>query len=429
MNSLKGDIIKLIKTGFFHIFTSQVINKILLFSTVLILVRIVSKTDYGIYSYSNNIVSMFLLLNGLGAVSGLLQFGSENRKNPDKLLAYSQFARKVGIMASLFISLLISLYAIFIDTNIEGVTTLLLLMSFLPLTQYLYSYIEIGFRIRLQNKLFSMLSILNSVLVLIFTLIGATLFGITGVVVCQYIGFFLSILFAMFIANRKGHLKNTTLKLTYKEKKQFVKLSFISSLSNAISQMLYLIDVLIIGIIIQSTLVIASYKTATVIPFAILFIPMAIITYIYPYFASHNNDREWIRSNYLKLIKGLILLNGIISIGMYIGAPWIIGFLFGDEYMSAVEPFRVLAIGYFIAATFRIPSGNVLVTLRRVSFNFYNALISGIFNVILNVLLISKFGSIGAAYSTVGVYIISSLISTIYLYKILYKDKKILPEI
>lgn len=48
---------KLFKTGFFHIFGSSVINKIVTFASGIILVRILSKEEYGVYTYAENLLS------------------------------------------------------------------------------------------------------------------------------------------------------------------------------------------------------------------------------------------------------------------------------------------------------------------------------------------------------------------------------------
>jgi O-antigen/teichoic acid export membrane protein len=415
---------ELVKKGFFYIFASQIINKIIVFGSSILIIRILSKTDFGIYSYANNIVSIFLLLNGLGAISGLLQFGCENRDNPQKLAAYSSFAWKMGLFFNTVICMFIVVFALFFNFKFEGAEVILLSMALQPMVSYIYSQIEIGFRIRLQNKEFSALSMLNSSVLMIGTIIGAYYFGIIGIVLLRYAGFIISIIVGNALANRYGHIIKDKIKLTQNEKKNFFKLSFISSLNNGISQMLYLLDIFLIGIIIPNMEIIASYKTATIIPFAMLFIPMTIITFIYPYFASHNKDRKWIRHRYNHLLKRLVFLNGFITVSMYIGAPWIVKYIFGADYMDSVEVFQILSIGYFIAATFRIPSGNILVCLHRVAFNFYNAVVSGVVNIVLNIILITEYGSIGAAYATVIVYIISALISTVYLNKILNDASK-----
>ena len=55
--------------------------------------------------------------------------------------------------------------------------------------------------------------------------------------------------------------------------------------------------------------------------------------------------------------------------------------------------------------------------------NLINAIFSGIANIILDVILIIKYGSIGAAYATLLVFIISSLIHFIFIKREIRKIK------
>ena len=77
ITNIKHLLRKLTKTGFFHIFGSSVLNKILSFMCSIVVVRIVSKISFGEYTYANNIVSLILLFSGLGMVSGTFQLCSE----------------------------------------------------------------------------------------------------------------------------------------------------------------------------------------------------------------------------------------------------------------------------------------------------------------------------------------------------------------
>ncbi len=96
--------------------------------------------------------------------------------------------------------------------------------------------------------------------------------------------------------------------------------------------------------------------------------------------------------------------------------------LFGAKYLDAVPVFRILMLGYFVASTFRIPSGNALSAIGKLRVNFWNAVISGITNILLDVVMIKLYGAIGAAYATVIVYVISSVISTGYLWRYVKKS-------
>ena len=77
--------------------------------------------------------------------------------------------------------------------------------------------------------------------------------------------------------------------------------------------------------------------------------------------------------------------------------------------------------GYFFAATFRIPYGNIIAALGNAKANLINAIFSGTANIILDIILIMKFGSIGAAWATTAVYIISSIIHYIFIVRYMKK--------
>ena len=90
--------------------------------------------------------------------------------------------------------------------------------------------------------------------------------------------------------------------------------------------------------------------------------------------------------------------------------------------MDCLTCFRILSIGYFFSGTFRVISGNLLVTQRKLKFNLFVNIICGIINIIGDLILIPKLYSIGAAITTFVVILISGLISTIYYLYLIRKE-------
>ena len=85
---------------------------------------------------------------------------------------------------------------------------------------------------------------------------------------------------------------------------------------------------------------------------------------------------------------------------LFIAAPLIIDTLYGSNYEDACVVFRILSVNYFFSSTFRILSGNLLVTQRKLHFNLFISVISSMVNVVGDLLLVPKFESIGAAIAT-----------------------------
>ena len=61
---------KLFSTGFFHIFGGNVINKVITFVSGIILVHLLSKPEYGVFTYAWNIYGIVFLFSGMGHMPG-----------------------------------------------------------------------------------------------------------------------------------------------------------------------------------------------------------------------------------------------------------------------------------------------------------------------------------------------------------------------
>lgn len=420
----KNIISKLKDKGFFHIFGSSIINKIVQFCSGIFIVRILNKTDFGIFTYSQNLISFFLLINGLGILNGLLQFGTKNieKEKKNELLKYSI---KISIFSNICICVLIALYSKFGIFKIEEARKIFLFMSFYPITNILVEMIQVKNRIDLENKKMALNTNVNTILNLLFMLILGKVFGLKGVVLGKYLANIITIIYGIdSIKNIIKYWKKIK-EIKRDEKKVILKFSIVSMLNNGISQLLYIVDILLIGIIIGNIDVIASYKTATLIPFALNFIPMSIMTYMYPYFSKNSENKEYLKIKYKELVKYMTILNLGITFLLVIFSKYIVLIIFGEKYLEAVNSFRILSIGYFFAASFRIPAGNLLAAIGAIKFNFYTTISCGLLNILLDIYLIKIYGSIGAAIATLFIFIISGIIGNSFIYNTIYKNMEI----
>ena len=88
----------------------------------------------------------------------------------------------------------------------------------------------------------------------------------------------------------------------------------------------------------------------------------------------------------------------------------IISIIFGEQYLDAVPCFRILMLGFFVTATLRTPTGNLLVTQRRLFANTLMGVLSIVFNVLLSFALIPSYGMVGAAWVYVLTMVLGSFI-------------------
>ena len=417
---------RLVSTGFVHILSSEVLNKVIASCSGILLVNLISKESYGIYSYALNILNTFLLFSGLGMNSAIIQMGSEAIHQPAKQAKLVQLGYRWGILANAILSVAILIFSFFFVFPIQGAREALQYMAFLPLFYFTFEVIQAFFRIRLMNQVFSYANTGLAIMSAVMLILGAFTQSIRWIVIFRYFAYLTVILVIAYrlrppIISGPGRVQNlSNYTLSREDKVEMAKVGFVSLVNNSISSLLFLVDGWLIAAIIASSEVLADYHTATLIPFAIFFIPGAVVTYVYPYIASHNQERAWLEEYFKKLYIAMAAVNLLISIGFYLTAPLIFRILF-PKYMSAVPIFRVLIIGYFFGGTFRVLSGNILVMLHRLKVNTVIAIVSGLCNIVFDYLWIQQFGSIGAAYATTAIYIISGLMGTGYVIYYLYK--------
>lgn len=420
-DKIKNSVGSLAKSGFVHIISSSVINKIITFACGIILVRILTKDAYGIYSYANNILGFFMLASGLGASAAVLQLCSE-RKTVEERERFYRFGCFFGLGSNIILGAIILCSASLFNLPIAGSNYCLALMCLLPFAHLLSDLQIMYLRTEIRNKEYAYANILCTSLYFICVTALSLLFKTEGLIAAQYVAYLLSALLIVLIF--KVPVSFARPKLSRSEIKDFFSISSISGVNNGLSRLMYLLDIFVLGLVVPDDTVIASYKVATNIPTALLFIPASIVIFIYPYFARNKDNKEWVTKNFKRVIFYLGIFNAAIAIAMFALAPWIISLVFGKQYLDAVGPFRILCISYIFSGTFRTISGNILVTQRKLKFNLFVSIVSSALNTFLNYFMIKAYGSIGAAWATLITAVFCAILCTSYL---LYTFSKI-PE-
>jgi len=417
VKNAKKNILTLFKTGFFHVFGSNTINRMLIFLSSIVIIRIIPKAEFGIYSYSFNIMSLFMLISGIGLTSGVMQLCSENMKNKEKSNDIYSYGSAIGLRVNFFIGIIILAFSFCFPLPIKGANYLLGLYSLYPFLFIINEFQQVRLRSSLENIKFSYINTISGVMIFVFSIIGGIIIGAQGLIIGQYTALVSSALIAFFFFGVP--VSFAAKKINREIKTLLFKISLISMVNNGLSQSLFLIDIFIIGFIIPSEIVVASYRTATVIPIGLNFISSAVCMYAYPYFAKNKDDKKWVREKYKQLLSGMFVFNLFVSIFIFVFAPQIIEIIFGKIYLDALMPFRILSISYFFAGTFKIISGNLLVTQRKLKFNLIVAILSAVINIIGNIVLIQLFGVNGSAATTLIVVVFAGVLSTLYWHRVI----------
>lgn len=408
--TIKEQIVKLKKHGLGDVFISSVFTELIGFIASVFIVRTFSKEAYGYYAIAYNIYGYIAVFIGCGLNNAVLQYCSETRPNDEKKSIY-QFCLKFG---SVFNVILLALMPFVALITLNGMPRhYFITMSGWPFVAYLSNYFLMRLRVIKDNRHFMLSNVISATVFLICAFALSKILGIIGYIVALYIKYVSSALLSSYYLKDSNNT-TTTIKLDKKFQYELIKYSLICCLTNFTSTIMMLVDVTCVNYFIGDPSVVATYKTATQIPTALMFIPTSVIVFAFPYLAENNTNIKWLKSNTRKLTTGVFAINFVVSSAVFLLAPIIVRILWGEKYLDAVQILRILTINFLVTGTFNKVYGNLMVAVKKVNINLLKTVIFSCLNVILDIILIRFYGSTGAAIATLIVSIGSSAFSYIY---------------
>ena len=420
---IKSILFSLSTTGFFSVFLSSTICKVLSFFGGTIIVRLLSKAEYGEYGYVMNCYGMLSILGDLGCNCAALQCCNEAYQDLTKRDAYFIYGYIRGMVFSLLTCTMMFFAPYFYPFRSSEAAMLTQLLCLLPLFQTTNAFLTVNLRIRMENSRYALINLFQSIVTYLIILPASYWIGIKGAILSEYAINLLAILFTIIISRKFLHFTFSQSIISKSEKIGFLKLAIGTQLNNGVSKLLSLLDVFLIGIFVIDIEVISSYKVATTIPLALAFIPNALAVYVVPFFARKRTDISWTKCNYFKLILLGGLGNLLITVGLIALSPFLIPLIFGTQYADAITCFCILMVGYFFSATFSVISANIIYTQRKIRVNIVITVICGIACCLLNVILIPWLGPIGASIAAMLVHVVNACLSFGYMLIYLYKSK------
>lgn len=390
----------------------------------MVVVRVLTQKEFGYYSSANNIISFALLITGAGLLSGVLQYGAEQRPEEIKN-QYYKYCLVGGICFDILLTAAVILYSACGLAPIKESTKYILLLSPIIILGYIFDYFCTVLRSQKELVKYSRLLNINTILTSVLMCLGALANGVVGIILARWFAYIISIAIGIkLLRNRTSQIIKAG-QLTRKQKFEILKFSLFCCFISALNRILYVIDITIISYIIKDPVQVALYKTGVTIPEALDFIPTSVIVTVLPYFVEHNQDKRWLKkwTGRLFLYSGIV--NAILSTILFITAPFFVKLLWGNRYLESVSIFRILTVNYFVMATFRMTGTNILSALRKVNYNLFASVLTAIADIVLDIYLVINYGINGAALATLFSAIFASVMSTPYLLQVIYKKSKI----
>ena len=398
------------------IFISTILSRILSFVGSLVVLRLLDNKELGVILFAFSIIQFIIPIAGFGLHQSLLRYGALLKSNKEKEKLFS-YVLKNGVIGSLILIIIVILVGWFIPFQFKKTFYYLSLLSSAILTNFLFELVKTQFRLQHKNILFAKAEFFQSFLlvVLIFTL---TMY-------LEGLGYVIALISAPLLS---AMLLVKKLKITFYFKSDltitnldFWKYGFFGGLSNVVTQLLFIIDIILIGELMSDPLLVTQYKYISIIPFSLLFLPRIFIAADFVTFTEKINQKEYIK----KYIKSYMLFFSFLSIIIfslsYVFSDSIL-LIFGEQYVKYSDSFLILIFGVTGIFILRGLFGNLLSSIGKMSVNYYIVSAALIINIISNYYLISRYGIKGAAITSCILMWFTGLLSWIC-FNYLYKNK------
>ena len=247
------------KRGFFHIIAGSTLAKIAGFVSVFFLPRFLSKADYGLLTYVDNIRNYVMLFNGIGITQATLRYCAQKGSDEEKK-GYFLASLKVGILADAAIILLTAAAYLVAPLPFEGARFQLLISACLPVFYFLFTDIQLLLRATFQNQRYSVYNFTYSFLLMIFQIVFAVLWGVTGVMVGRYISMGLCVLLGFLLIRDLPMMQVKALMPDWGQVKAMMRFSIVMLSASATSMVMSYNETFIVGQMLKNEELLAEYR-------------------------------------------------------------------------------------------------------------------------------------------------------------------------
>lgn len=408
---------KLNEKGAFYVMAGSFLTKLTAFLGSIVVVRLMTKVDYGILTSLENIYTYAYVLAGYGLNNAVLRFMVLEKEGCAKkgILIH---ALASGTWFNLALIIVMSAIApLFPIDGIRGMAPLLAAMLLALPLQYIFESSSCSLRALFQNKHYALLSLACVATVWTLRASGAALFGLEGAVISWPAAYGVMAVIGLFVVLHLHLPRGASQKPNKSLRVSMRSYSLQYMVTNGLWVLFLQNDILLIGCLTGSPESVATYKVAYTLPTAMSILTYAVGVFVVPYFIKHENDQIWVWRSYRIILLIVCGLLGVASALLGILAEPLLGFFFGSQYSSAGDLMRILVVAAFVNNAIRFTAANLLAAMGKVKVNLAISAGGMLLQIVLDIVLINQQGVIGAACSSVLVYTAMAIAVTAYFVK------------
>ena len=391
--------------GAIHIFTGSFLTKLVSFFGSIVLVRVISKQDYGILGYLENIYGYVLFFAGMGMTNSILRYVVLGKDANEKNNYFSYIYKFAFVWNLILVSIVFFINIIYPHPEAyqEYIWMLNILLVTLPF-YYLTDNALANERATFQNQRFAFFSFIISASIILGKVLFGVYFSIKGVLIGQCVVYIIFAVFLMHSTIERNYKNSVPQRLNKSDKIRVNNYAIQYMITNGLWSLFMLNDTFLLGRF-SGPEVLAEYKVAYVIPGAVNLISSSIGIFVAPYFVKNENNIGWIRKNFRKVYAINAAFVGAICFLISVLANIVVSILYGNQYLSAVAVMRILLLAAFFNCGLRYTTANILAAMGKVKYNMICSIFGIAIQLGINIYMVPKYGATGVAITSCIVYL------------------------
>lgn len=423
MELFKNKTIKSVASNTFFQLISKVITMTITFSLTIIISREYGSYGYGLFTLFQSFPVLFFMVADFGLNAIGTREISKNLKEINKIFNNILFLRIFLSLILVIASILVTLF-LYDDINIRYG---LILGSLIIVSQTLISTTNIIFQIKLRYDLTSFSNVISYLILLVSVIVLVNYKVDVAILNFVYvISSFLAFIMNVYL------LRRFDIRPEFKISKVYIKelalMSWPLGLMFIFSQVNFKADSILLSIMKLPDFGLSNIQTVGVygLPYKIfevlLVLPTFIMNSVYPVLLdSYNLNLTKFKEKFIKTIKVMVGLGILVSISGYLLVNTFLSFeiievIFGSDFIYSKQILLILISGIFVFFITQPLSWFLVISDKQKVLPFIY-LVSAVFNVSLNYLLIPRFSFIASAYLTWLSEIIILILLSIYTFK------------
>lgn len=392
----------------------KIIDTVLFFLNSLLIARCLGVEGKGQYTIFLLVSSMVYTFSNIGIVPATVFFINKEKKYQQEIVIDNLLISILIIIVGLILGTLMIIFGS--NQLFGGMSKNYLFIALLAFPGYFLNINFLGiieaFR---EFKMYSYFSLLQKIFNIFLLLIAFIFFkynSIIALIIYIFTQYLVALLMFIYLKQKKY------LSLIFKRKKSYRKeiitYGFKSYLSNIIAYFNYRADLIIIAYYLNNYFV-GLYSVVVTLAEQIWTFSASISTVLFPQLSGLENNKD--KSELVFFVNRIVFMFSIVmSCLFFVFSNILIKFIYGNEYLQAVNAFKLLLPGIAIGGMTKILA-NYISSNGKPEVNSLFSFICVIFNIILNIILIPSYGINGAAFATTISYVIGGFLKVIYVKK------------